>query len=107
MNETNQRYESIAEALASRPGVVRAKMFGMPGVKLGTTAFCGLFHDSDMVFKLGQGTAAHAKALALKGATIWDPSERGRPFKDWVQVPATDAEPWEALAEEAFAYASS
>ena len=35
-------YERIAAKLAERPGVVRAKMFGMPGVKFKGKAFTGL-----------------------------------------------------------------
>jgi hypothetical protein len=106
MNESARTYDEIAEALASRPGVQRAKMFGMPGVKLGKTAFCGLFHDTDMVFKLGQGSPSYSQAMALPGASVWDPSERDRPFKDWVRLPPKHAARWEALAEAALAHAS-
>ena len=36
-------------------------MFGMPGVKFKGKAFTGLFGE-DLVFKLGAGSAGHAKA---------------------------------------------
>ena len=94
-------YERIAAKLAERPGVVRAKMFGMPGVKFKGKAFTGLFGE-DMVFKLGAGSAGHAKALALKGSVIWDPSGMGRAFKDWVQVPSAHAKTWSTFADRAF-----
>jgi hypothetical protein len=101
MSDATERYEQIAKELSSRPGVKQAKMFGMPGLKLGKTAFAGLFGD-DMVFKLGAGTDAHKRAMKLKGAEIWDPSGRDRPFKDWVRVPATSASQWGLLADYAF-----
>ena len=94
-------YERIAAKLAERPGVVRAKMFGMPGVKFKGKAFTGLFGE-DMVFKLGAGSAGHAKALALKGSVIWDPSGMGRAFKDWVRVPSAHAKRWSTFADLAF-----
>jgi hypothetical protein len=76
-------------------------MFGMPGLKLGKTAFAGLF-DTDMVFKLGQDTEEFKKAMKLEGAQVWDPSGRDRPFKDWVRIPSTNASQWSMLADYAF-----
>src|SRR3989442_11701111 len=101
MASAEEEYEKVARDLASRPGVKRGKMFGMPGMKLGKTAFAGLF-GKDMVFKLGEGTDAYKKAMELEGATIWDPSGRNRPFKDWVQVPTVNAAQWGLLADYAF-----
>ena len=40
-----------------------------------------------MVFKLPD-PAAHAQALALDGAHLFDPGGKGQPFKEWVVVPA-------------------
>ena len=39
-----------------------------------------------MVFKLPDPDA-HARALALDGAHLFDPCGKGRPFKEWVVVP--------------------
>lgn len=96
-----ERFEEIAKKLASKPGVKQAKMFGMSGLKVGKTAFLGLV-GNDMVFKLGEGTDAHTKALKMEGATLWDPSGRNRPFKHWVRVPAINAAEWGLLADYAF-----
>jgi len=57
-----------------------------------------------MIFKLAG--RAHAEALALPGATLFEPMA-GRPMKAWVQVPATAADHWEMLAEAALAGAAS
>jgi hypothetical protein len=99
-----EKYDQIAETMESEHGARRAKMFGMPGLKVGKTAFAGLF-GNDMVFKLGEGTAAHTKAMKIEGAQIWDPSGRDRPFKDWVQVPSASAGQWDMLAVQAFEHA--
>ena len=44
---------------------------------------------------------AHARALALPGAHLFDPSGRDEPFKQWVVVPFAHADEWEALSYEA------
>jgi hypothetical protein len=55
-----------------------------------------------MVFKLTD-PETHARALALEGAHLFDPSGRGQPFRQWVVVPAEGADEWEPLAAEAIA----
>ena len=52
-----------------------------------------------MTFKL-RGPA-HARALELAGARLFDPSAIGRPMKEWVEVPAASADRWDELAQEA------
>jgi hypothetical protein len=103
--ETQARYTEVAEALAARnPEIVQAKMFGMPSLKANGKAFAGLYGD-DMVFKLA--APDHARALALAGARIFDPSGRNRPMREWVQVPAVHAAAWEELAAAALTYTAS
>ena len=58
--------------------------------------------EDAMVFKL-EDTAAHAEALALDGAHLFDPGGRGRPFKEWVVVPPAHAVRWPGLAQAALA----
>ena len=89
-----QLYEEVAAALAAR-GVKASAMFGMPTLKLDGKALAGLYGDA-MNFKLAG--AAHAEALALPGAHLFDPSGMGRPMKAWVVVPAAHAADWERLA---------
>ena len=97
---TTRRFEAIAEALAGR-GVSASKMFGMPCLKTGGKVFAGVFGDA-MVFKL-RGDA-HARALELRGAALFDPAAMGRPMKECVVVPPTHAKQWSALAERARGY---
>jgi hypothetical protein len=54
------RFAALLDELSSERDVVKASMFGMPGIKRrGGKAFCGLYGD-DMIFKL-QGED-HARA---------------------------------------------
>jgi hypothetical protein len=98
--DSTARYHALAEELAPT-GVVSGQMFGMPTLKAGGKAFAGLY-EGGMVFKLDGD--AHARALSLAGAHIFDPSGMGRPMKQWVVVPAEHAPSWEELAREALGY---
>ncbi len=71
-------------------------MFGMPTLKLDGKALAGIYGDA-LVFKLAGD--AHAEALGLPGAHLFDPSGMGRPMKAWVVVPPAHAAQWEHLAE--------
>jgi hypothetical protein len=75
-------------------------MFGMPTLKLDGKALAGIYGEA-MVFKLADD--AHAEALGLPGAHLFDPSGMGRPMKAWVVVPPAHADRWEDLAELALA----
>jgi hypothetical protein len=78
------RFTALLDELSSERDVVKASMFGMPGIKRrGGKAFCGLYGD-DMIFKL-EGED-HARALSLDGAHLFEPMA-GRPMKAWVQIP--------------------
>ena len=100
--DAEKKYDDIAAALAE-DGALKSQMFGMPTMKVGGKAFAGLY-DEAMVFKLtGE---AHKRALAMKGAHLFDPMD-GRPMKEWVVVPASGAKEWQSLAKDALAYVSS
>lgn len=93
-----ERFREIGQKIeGAQPG----KLFGKPCFKINGKAFC-CFFQGDMVFKLtGE---EHAEALALEGARLFDPTGKGRPMKEWVQVPDTHEALWQKLAEEAAAY---
>lgn len=96
--ELSELFNSIGSRLKSAES---SQMFGKPCFKINGKAFVCFFENA-MVFKL-EG-AAHKKALALKGAQLFDPSSRNRPMKEWVQVPETNSGEWEGLAKAALKY---
>jgi hypothetical protein len=92
------RYDEIVDDLAARdPNVELSQMMGMPCVKSGGKMVIGYESSGAMVFKLPD-EVEHAKALGLDGAKLFDPSGRGKPFKEWVQVPAVHESKWPDLA---------
>ncbi|MEV6316371.1 hypothetical protein [Streptomyces sp. NPDC051776] len=92
----DEHFDRIAEELAPH-GAVAGAMFGKRALKAQGRAFACLKGEL-LAVKLGDGTSAHRAALELTGAELFDPSEKGRPFKDWVAVPATHADRWVDLA---------
>lgn len=93
MNTFNQ----IASDLSNTKNVTSGKMFGKQCLKNAKgKAFCAYFQD-DMVFKLGK---ENLSALLSKypGSTNWDPSGKGRPMKDWIQIPKDYKKEWMELA---------
>jgi hypothetical protein len=103
-----ERYDELVDDLCARNDDVEpSQMMGMPCVKrggkmvIGFASGTGLAKDeAAMVFKLPDPDA-HARALALEGAHLFDPGGKGRPFKEWVVVPDLHAAQWEAFAEHA------
>jgi hypothetical protein len=100
--DARERYDDLADFLAFRHDFVQlSQMMGMPCVKARGKMVLGFSGGyGAMVFKLTE-PEVHAEALALEGARLFDPSGEGRPFKQWVVVPAAHAERWESLAEHA------
>ncbi len=78
-------------------------MFGKPALKDGNGKAFACLLDGAVAFRLGRDTTAHAAALGLTGAHLFDPSGKDRPMKDWVSVPPAHAARWPELAESALA----
>jgi hypothetical protein len=97
MSKEETLFQEIGTSLK---GVTISQMFGMPTLKVNGKALAGL-HGKDMVFKLAGD--AHAAALMLKGAHLFEPM-KGRPMREWVQVPPAHKTKWEALSKEALKY---
>jgi hypothetical protein len=96
-----ERYDEICDDLAARdPDVELSQMMGMPCIKAGGKMVIGYARGGEMVFKLPD-PSVHEQALGLDGATLFDPSGKGRPFKEWVQVPYAHESEWPRLAEQA------
>ena len=99
---SKQIFESIGQTLANEQGVSSGQMFGKPCLKSGNKAFVAFFKD-DMVFKLGSESIVQMNGK-YPGATNWDPSGKGRPMKDWLQIPSEYSDDWKILAEQALHY---
>ncbi len=103
--EARERYEDIAHELAATNGDVELrKLFSMPAIYVKGKACAGFTQGMAMVFKLTG--AAHAEALEVEGAHLFDPSGANRPMKEWVVVPAAHASEWHHFAELALTYVS-
>lgn len=99
MDDPRARYDEIADELvAENPDVQLGQMMGMPCIKAGGKMVIGIWRE-EMVFKLPDA-AVLQQALSLEGARLFDPSEKGRAFKEWVQVPAAHMDEWPKLADE-------
>ena len=98
--DASARFEEIVDDVLARHGdVERTQMMGMPSLKRNGKLVAGLWKDT-MAFKLPDA-AEREQALALEGAALFDPGERGRPFKEWVAVPSAHADRWLELTEKA------
>ena len=98
--DARARYDEICDDLVARNSdVALGQMMGMPCIKRGGKMIGGFWKDA-MVFKLVDPAQREA-AFALDGAQLFDPSEKGRPMREWVQVPPAHAGEWPRLAEQA------
>ena len=74
--DARERYEELVDDLcAQHDNVAPSQMMGMPCVKRNGKMVAG-FTRGSMVFKLPDPDT-HARALALEGAHLFDPSRRG------------------------------
>lgn len=96
--EPLETYRAIGNSI---PGAVESQLFGKPCFKVNGKPFVSFFEET-MVFKLTGDE--HREALSLDGTTLFDPSKKGRPMKEWVQVPADYSDKWPAFAQAAIAY---
>ena len=101
MTEEEKYFHEVGEQLES---AIKGQLFGKLCYKINKKAFC-CFFENEMVFKLSG--EMHSEALSLDGSQLFDPSKKGRPMKEWVQVPFDYQEKWKAFAEAAAAYVGS
>ena len=101
---SEDKYNEIASRLSSRSNVVIGQMFGKSCVKVNGKAFLSFFKGC-MIFKLTDD--AHSIALSLDGACLWDPSGKGRPMKEWVEIPDAHSSQWDKFADLAYDYVYS
>ncbi len=96
--------ELFNEVGKSIDGAAPGNLFGKPCFKVEGKAFACYFEQC-MVFKLSGET--HRKALSLKDSKLFDPSKKGRPMKEWVQVHYQHHQEWLKFAMEAMKYVQS
>jgi len=96
-----QKLEDVAAQFSPELDVATGKWFGKPCLKAGGKVFAALW-GGDMVFKLtGE---AHAEALQIEGAHLFDPRGKGHPMREWVQIPAAQSATWSRFARLACEY---
>lgn len=91
-------FESIGRRI---PGSEKGNLFGKPCFKINGKAFTCFFQD-EMVFKLSGDD--HDEAMSQDGSKLFDPSGKGRPMKEWVQMPYDYREQWSRYAKSAAEY---
>ena len=100
MSEEQNHYLEIGKSL---PDSTESQLFGKPCFKINGKAFV-CFFQNEMVFKItGE---FHNEAMALDGSQLFDPSGKGRPMKEWVQVPFDYKDAWKEFATAALEYVS-
>ncbi len=103
MPET-EKLVAIASMFRPQQKVAIGKWFGKPCLQVEKRVFFVLW-GRDLAFKLaGQ---AHAAALRIEGAHLFDPRGKGHPMKEWVQIPASQSAHWAGIAKLAFDYVST
>lgn len=100
MTEQEKTYLTIGQKLK---GAEQSQLFGKPCFKIDGKAFV-CFFQNEMVFKL-TGDTQH-EALSLDGASLFDPSGKKRPMKEWVQVPHDYMDLWPKFAKKALSFVS-
>ena len=98
-----QILNELAAELAEDHDVAPGKWFGKLCLKVDGKVFAALWGE-DMAFKLTG--AAHAEALGITGARLFDPRGQGHPMKEWVQIPAAQSPSWNRFARLACDYAA-
>src|SRR4028119_189286 len=101
MNTEEKKYQEIGSSL---PNATSGQLFGKPCYKGGGKAFFCFFQNS-AVFKLPPDL--REEALRQSGALLFDPSGKGRPMREWVQMPFEHAADWERFAKAALAHVQS
>jgi hypothetical protein len=96
-----QILNEIAARFSPEQDVTLSNWFGKPCLKVGGKVFAAL-EGNDMAFKL-EGEA-HAGALQVSGAHLFDPRGQGHPMKRWVQIPAAESSTWSHFARLACDY---
>lgn len=94
MSSSKKLFENLIEQTEDAE---LSQMFGKPCGKLNKKAFIAFFED-EVVFKLGKANIEEW-ILTASGSKNFDPSGKGRPMKDWLQVPTKNKKHFAELLE--------
>lgn len=95
-------FADILTELSFLHGAAKGSWFGLPAITINGRILAALWLNGDAIFKLpGE---AHARALALPGAALFQPLADRSPMREWVQVPPAHHEAWRELALAALEY---
>jgi hypothetical protein len=94
------KFQQVVVALQGAPGVSTAKMFGAPGLRVGTKFFACLV-KGELVVKLPRQRVE--ALLATRQGHAFDPG-MGRTMREWLAVAADSPADWTALVVEAHGF---
>ena len=95
----DRQFWTLAEPLLARPGVARSTMMGYPCLRLHGDFFASWDHRADhLVVKLDQGTVQ--TLIRTGGGLVFAPA--GRPFREWVVIPANHRDNWTEALRDAY-----
>ena len=94
-------YNNLVEYIGQTHGGEAGQMFGKKCIKINGKTGIALFNEC-VVFKLPE--LELKKAMALAGSVLWDPSGKGRPMKEWVQVSIAHKAKFKEFAKAAAEY---
>jgi uncharacterized damage-inducible protein DinB len=93
--DESQILNELAAELGADQEVSAGKWFGKLCLKVEGKVFAALW-GGDVAFKLtGE---AHAEALQVEGAHLFDPRGQGHAMKEWLQIPAAQSSTWSRFA---------
>ena len=96
----DELFQAVSQAVEHDPPDGKARGFGSSGLKVGGKLFAMLVQDS-LVVKLPRDRVE--ELVAGGTATRFDPGH-GRVMREWASVPASEADGWVGIAEEARSY---
>jgi TfoX/Sxy family transcriptional regulator of competence genes len=100
---TDELFHSVVEEMACDPHVVKAKMFGSPGLKVTNKVFAMLVKGK-LVVKLPR---ARVESLIASGQGEYFDPGHGRLMKEWVAIKPSRRDEWLSLIDEAKAFVES
>lgn len=100
---TREIFDPIAETFLTREGVDIGRMFASEGLRVRGKIFAFVALDGGVMIKIPAPRTEQLIAAGEAERVVM----RGRPMREWVIVPATQAEHWGPLMEEAYAFVDS